>query len=381
MALTLAACGSKESANGETSTAVSFKLGGSGPLTGGAAEYGMAVKNAAELAVEEVNAKEGYAFFDINMQDDEHDSEKAVNAFGVLIDWGMQISLGCVTSGPGIGVAQYYKDAGIFAITPSGSNPSVTLLGDGSDPTQYYGNIFQMCFTDPNQGKASADYLALKGIGTKYAVLYEDDIDYSTSIRATFIEEAKAKNLDVVYEGTFQNETQDFSTLLTKAKDAGADTLFLPIYYQHASLILDQAKKMDYAPTFFGVDGMDGILTQEGFDSALAEGVYLLTPFSASATDEKTQNFVNAYKAKYGNVPNQFAADAYDCVYLLHDLLKNNGITPEMSNSEICEKLVAAITSTTFEGITGTSSWEANGQVTKAPMANIIKDGGYVIAE
>ena len=192
MALSLSACGNKKTDTEETASAVSFKLGGSGPLAGGAAEYGMAVKNAAQLAVDEITEKEGYAFFDLNMQDDEHDAEKAVNAFGVLMDWGMQLSLSCVTSGPGIAVAQSYKDAEIFAITPSGSNPSVTLLGDGSDPTQYYGNIFQMCFIDPNQGKASADYFADKNIGTKVAILYQNDIDYSTSIRAKFVEEAKA---------------------------------------------------------------------------------------------------------------------------------------------------------------------------------------------
>ena len=377
MSLALCGCGSNSSSSG------AFKLGGSGPLTGGAAEYGKAVQNAAKLAVDEVNALNDGVKFELNIEDDEHDAEKAVNCFASLMDWGMQVSLDCVTSAPGIAVAQKYKDANIFAITPSGSNQSVTLLGDGSDENAYYGNIFQMCFTDPNQGIASADYLAMKNLGTKIAIFYEDDIDYSKSIYDKFKLEAANKGLNIVFEGSFQDETQDFSTLINKAKEAQADLVFLPIYYQHATLILDQAKKADYAPIFFGVDGMDGILTQEGFEASLAEGVYYLTPFSASSSDSTTVHFVNSYKEKYGSVPNQFAADAYDCVYLLHDLIKNNGITVDMDNATICNKLVEAITnpSYSFNGITGISSWNKNGQVSKEPKAVIIKGGETVEAK
>ena len=367
--------------SGGSSNSGAFKLGGSGPLTGGAAEYGKAVENAAKLAVEEINALNDGVSFELNIQDDEHDPEKAVNCFATLMDWGMQVSLSCVTSGPGIAVGQSYKDAGVFAITPSGSNPGVTLTGDASDPNAYYGNIFQMCFTDPNQGVASADYLASNKLGEKIAIFYEDDIDYSTSIKDKFIEEAKAKGLNIVVTEAFHEDTQDFSTLLTKAQTAGVDLVYLPIYYQHATLILDQAKKMGYAPTFFGVDGMDGILTQEGFVADLAEGVYYLTPFSASSEDEKIVHFVNAYKEKYGAIPNQFAADAYDCVYLLHDLLKENNIDSSASANEICERLTAAILNKSFSGLTGVSTWQKNGQVSKEPKAVIIRDGKTVDAK
>ena len=192
--------------------------------------------------------------------------------------------------------------------------------------------------------------------------------------------EAEAKGLEVVYEGTFDDSNaSDFNVQLTQAQAAGADLLFMPVYYDPASIILKQAHDMGYAPTFFGVDGMDGILTLKGFDTSLAEGVYLLTPFSADATDEKTVNFVTKYQEKYGETPNQFAADAYDCVYAIYNACNNAGVTADMSASDICDKLVEQFTSMTFDGITGTNvTWSASGEVSKSPKAVIIENGVYV---
>ena len=193
----------------------------------------------------------------------------------------------------------------------------------------------------------------------------------------------RAKNLAIVYEGTFDDSNaQDFTVQLGKAQEAGADILFLPIYYDPASLILTQANGMGYKPTFFGVDGMDGILGLEGFDTSLAEGVYLLTPFSADATDELTVNFVNKYKEKFGEVPNQFAADAYDCIYAIAQACEAAGVTADMSADEICTKLVEQFTSMTFSGLTGSEmTWNANGEVTKSPKAVVIQNGVYVGVE
>jgi branched-chain amino acid transport system substrate-binding protein len=242
-----------------------------------------------------------------------------------------------------------------------------------------------MCFTDPNQGSASADYIAAHtDLGSKVAIIYKNDDNYSKGIHDTFVAEAAAKGVEVVTEQTFDDSNaQDFTVQLEKAKEAGADIVFLPIYYDPAAIILNQANKMGYAPTFFGVDGMDGILTLEGFDTSLAEGVYLLTPFSADATDELTVNFVNAYKEKCGGeVPNQFAADAYDCVYAIAQACEAAGVTADMSADAICEKLVEQFTTMTFSGLTGSEmKWNANGEVTKSPKAVVIKDGVYVGVE
>ena len=350
-----------------------FKLGSQGPLTGGAAIYGQAVMNAIAIAVDEVNAMDG-VHFEFQSQDDEADAgDKAINAYNALMDWGMQLMLGTVTSGSGITVsAQAYQDR-LFMLTPSGSSPDLTA---GKD------NAFQVCFTDPNQGLLSADYMVEHFPEAKVAVIYRNDDAYSQGIRDTFVAEAAAKNVNVVYEGGFVDGTADFNVYLTAAKDAGADMLFLPIYYQPASVILTQADAMGYKPTVFGVDGMDGILTLDNFDTALAEGVFLLTPFAADADDARTQAFVAEYQKRYGEVPNQFAADGYDGVYILKAALEAAGCTPDMSYSEICEALIQIMPNISYDGVTGAGmTWSANGEVSKDPIAVVIKDGVYVSPE
>ena len=295
----------------------------------------------------------------------------------------MQASLATVTSAPGAAVSPSYAEDKIFAITPSGSSTSV-IFADPDNLSGAFGNVFQMCFTDPNQGTASADYISGHAdLGSKVAIIYKNDDNYSKGIHDTFVAEAAAKNLAVVYEGTFDDSNaQDFTVQLGKAQEAGADILFLPIYYDPASLILTQANGMGYKPTFFGVDGMDGILGLEGFDTSLAEGVYLLTPFVANAEDEQTKTFVENYKARAnGEVPNQFAADAYDCVYALAQACEAAGVTADMSNADICAAMVEQFTSMTFNGLTGSEmTWNENGEVTKAPKAIIIQNGEYVPA-
>ena len=364
----LAGCGSNAGNSADNETAApanndgnpTFKIGSSGPLTGGAAIYGTAVMNAARIAVDEINAMDGI-HFEFQAQDDEADSgDKAINAYNTLMDWGMQVMVGTVTSGSGITVsAQAYQDR-TFMLTPSGS--SVDVIKDKD-------NAFQVCFTDPNQGVGSAGYIAEHFPDAKVAVIYRNDDAYSQGIRDTFVAEAEVKGVNKVYEGTFTADTAtDFSVQLTAAQSAGAD--------------LQQADQMGYAPTFFGVDGMDGILTLENFDTSLAEGVYLLTPFSADADDARTQAFVAEYQKRYGEVPNQFAADGYDAVYIVKAALEAAGCTPDMSAAEICEALIKVMPTITVDGITGEGmTWAATGEVSKAPMAVVIKDGVYVTPE
>ena len=373
-----AACGTKAETDaadtsadpGAAATTAAIKIGGTGPLTGGAAIYGNAAKNGAELAVEEINALGGMQF-ELKYEDDAHDAEKAVNAYNALKDWGMQVSLGSVTSKPCEATsAETFADR-IFAITPSASSTSVT---DGKD------NMFQMCFADPNQGSASAQYIFDKKMGTKVAVIYKNDDVYSMGIYNTFVEKAEELGLEVVSTTTFTEDSQnDFSVQLTEAKNAEADLIFLPIYYTPASLILKQAKDMGYAPKFFGVDGMDGILSLENFDTSLAEGVMLLTPFNADSTDAKTAAFVAKFQEKYGEIPNQFAADGYDCVYAIYQACTNAGVTADMSASDICAKMIEQFTSMSFDGLTGTAmTWDATGAVSKTPKGMVIKDAAYV---
>ena len=384
MTLSLAACGSSGSGSGsnassgsntgsDTSSNTAFKLGGTGPLTGGASIYGLAAQRGAEIAVEEINAEGGAIQFELKYDDDQHDPEKAVNAYNALKEWGMQISLGSVTSQPGISTSALNYEDSIFALTPSASSPDVI---SGKD------NVYQMCFSDPNQGTASAKYIAEQNLGEKIFIIWKSDDNYSTGIKDKFVAEAEALGLNVVDNATFTTDTQtDFTVQLTQAKQAGADLLFLPIYYDAASLILTQANAMGYEPKFFGVDGMDGILTVEGFDTSLAEGVMLLTPFNADATDEATVNFVTKYQELYGETPNQFAADAYDCVYAYKMALEAAGCTPDMSNEELCDALIATFPTITLTGLTGDGAgitWDASGEVSKSPKGMVIQNGAYV---
>lgn len=391
MVASMAGCGSGGSGSGsgsngsaEGSDGAAIKLGGIGPLTGPAAIYGNAAKNGTEIAVEEINAMGGIQF-ELSYQDDEHDAEKSVNAYNKLKDWGMQILLGTVTTSPCVAVSQESYNDRIFTLTPSASSNDV--IGgledaDGNVTIPRKDNVFQMCFTDPNQGTASAQYISEQKLGEKIAVIYNNSDAYSTGIYTKFAAEAKDRNLNVVSVTTFTDDTaNDFSVQLNEAKNAGADLIFLPIYYTPASLIMKQADSMGYDVKLFGVDGMDGILTLEGFDTSLAEGVMLLTPFTADAEDEKTQNFVKKYTEKYGETPNQFAADAYDCVYAIYEACQKGGITADMSTDEMCAKLIEIFTSSdfSFSGLTGeVMTWSDTGEVSKDPKGTVIKNGAYV---
>ena len=347
-----------------------IKIGLIGPMTGAAASYGTSVRQGAELAVEEVNGLGGVQI-ELNAQDDEHDQELSINAYSEIAR-GAQMIIGCVTTGPCVAVgAEAYNDR-MFMLTPSASSTDVIADKD---------NVYQLCFTDPAQGSASAQYISEHGLGTKIAVIYNNGDAYSTGIYQTFEAAAAELGLEIVSVTTFTDDTTDFSVQVTEAREAGADLVFLPIYYTPASMILQQANSMDYAPVFFGVDGMDGILNIEGFDTSLAEGVMLLTPFSADATDELTVNFVTKYEEAYGATPDQFAADGYDCVYTLYAAINEAGITADMSAEECCELLIAAMQNIEITGVTGTMTWSATGEVTKTPTAVRIENGVYVGAD
>lgn len=375
MAVTaLTGCGSN-SGSSSKKDADKYYIGGIGPTTGATAIYGTAVKNGAQIAVDEINAAGGIngKQIEYRFEDDQNDAEKAVNAYNTLKDWGMQMLVGTTTTAPCIAVAGKTASDNVFQITPSASSPDVLSSGNG--------NVFQVCFTDPNQGVASAQYIAENKLATKIGIIYDSSDVYSSGIEEKFEAEAKTQGLNIVSKAAFTADSKtDFGTQLQKAKDAGADLLFLPIYYQEASIILKQADTMGYKPKFFGVDGMDGILTVENFDTKLAEDVMLLTPFAADAKDKTVQNFVKTYKEKYKDTPNQFAADSYDAVYALKAAIEKSKATTDMSASDMCDALKGAMTKIKMQGLTGGKdglTWNESGEVTKSPKAVIIKNGAY----
>ena len=364
-----AGCGSSAPA----ADAKVIKIGMTGPLTGDAAVYGIAVKGGIEIAVEEINAaaSEDGLKLEFQAQDDEADGEKAVSAYNVLKDWGMQVFIGTVTSGACNAVAPETVNDKMFLLTPSASAMEVATAGD---------TTFQMCFTDPNQGASAAEVMAKNWADAKIAVIYDSSDDYSSGLYDGFMKKAKELNLNVVLETSFTKDTKsDLSTQVTQCKDSGAELVFMPFYYQEASQVLNIANKMGYTPQYFGCDGMDGILTLENFDKSLAEGLALMTPFDANAADEATKSFVSKYTAKYGETPNQFAADAYDCVYAVYAALNAAGSKGTDSAADICAAMIAQFSSMSFDGLTGKGmTWDAEGMISKAPAAVVITNGVYV---
>lgn len=352
-----------------------LKIGGIGPTTGAAAVYGEAVKNGAEMAVEEINKAGGIAGMQIEFkfQDDENDPEKSVNAYNNLKDWGMNLLMGTVTSNPCVAVADKTKADNMFQLTPSGSSAEC-VKND---------NAFRVCFSDPNQGVEAAKYIAGHKLATKVAIIYDNSDPYSTGIYESFKAEAATQKLEIVAANAFNADNKtDFLVQIQKAKDAGADMIFLPIYYSEASLILKQTSSVaGFSPKFFGCDGMDGILALDNFDAKLAEGLMFMTPFDAASSDETIKTFVDNFNSKYGHTPNQFAADAYDAIYIIKDACEKAGVKDGISNSDLCDALKDALTKVSFNGVTGKNVvWEANGEPNKEPSVLQIKDGKYVTA-
>ena len=370
----MAGCGSKSGSSDSKSDV--FKIGGIGPMTGDAAAYGEAVDNGAKLAVEEINKNGGIngKQVEFKTEDDQADAEKAVNAYNTLKDWGMQILMGTVTSGSCTAVASETDSDHMFQITPSGT---------AVESVQDHDNVFRLCFSDPEQGTKSAEYIAKNKLATKIAVIYNSSDVYSNGIYTNFAAEAKKEGLDVVAAEAFTADNKtDFSVQIQKAKDAGAELVFLPIYYQEASLILAQANKAGFTPKWFGCDGMDGILDLDGFDASLAEDLMFLTPFTANATDEATQKFVADYKEAFGDTPIQFAADAYDCVYVIKAAAEKEDVTPDKSVSDICDALKKGMTEITYDGLTGKSiTWSEDGEPTKDPTVVVVKSGEYQVLQ
>ncbi len=359
------------SCSGSKNDGTKLVIGATGPLTGDNASYGISVKNGATIAVNEINANGGINGIKIELlfEDDACDPTAAINGYNTMMDKGMQVSLGAVTSGACVALTEEAKKDGLLMITPSGSQKECTQ----------YDNCFRICFTDPDQGTYAADFISEKQVASKIAIIFDKSNDYSVGIHDNFVAEAAKKGLTVVTDQSYTNQSNtDFSVQLQAVKESGADLLFLPIYYADAGLILTQADQIDLKVIFFGVDGMDGIIQQMGEDKkALTEGVMLLTPFAASSTDPKVAAFVKAYKEAYNVVPDQFAADGYDAIYAIAEAVKDAGITNTL-DADLNTKLIASMLKITLNGVTGTMTWSADGEASKSATAVVIKDGEYV---
>ena len=370
MMVSMTACGGSSAPATTDEGEKVLLIGGSGPLTGDYATYGTSVKQGAELAAEEINAKGGVAGYtvEVRVEDDQADPAQAVQAYATLYDAGMDVSLGGTTSGACIAMTEEAVKDGMLLLTPSGSQLECTQ----------YDNCFRVCFEDSAQGLYAANFIKDNNVGEKVAIIYDKSNDYSNGLRKSFVDTAAQNGLEIVADEAFTNQSNtDFSVQLQAVKESGADLLFLPIYAQEAAYIITQADKAGLDVTFFGCDGLDGILEKIGADNvALTEGVMLLTPFAADSETEPTKSFTAAFKAKYGYTPDQFAADAYDAVYALVAAMENAGVTPEDENFN--EAMVASMLEIEVVGTTGTMKWDASGEPDKNATAVVIVDGVYV---
>ena len=381
MLFSLAACASKDDTTTDTSSDTTdtadttdttsdgektVRLGLIGPMTGDNANYGTSTRDGAQIAVDEINEAggvNGYTFV-LDTQDSQGDPDSAVSAYGKLMDNGMNVSLGCVLSGEAQSVITAALEDGILIVTPT-SSAKACIEGNP--------NAFRVCFNDPAQGTASADYIADNNLGTKIAVFYQSDIDYSAGLYETFAAEAAVKGLEIVEEQTFTaGSNTDFSTQINAIRDSGCDLVFLPIYAAEAATFLTQAAGKLDGVTYFGCDGLDGIQTKIS-DTSLIEGLMMLTPFAADAEDAATQSFVEKYVPVHGTEPDQFAADGYDAVYIVKAAMEQCGKTP--ADADFNEAMVAAMYEITVDGLTGTMTWDENNEPNKPAKAMVFHDG------
>lgn len=365
MVLAMAACGGEPANNGgnDTPDATTVKIGGIGPLTGAYANYGLSEKNGAELAVKEINEAGGIAGkqIELSYQDSQGESESAVNAYGKLMDWGMEVSLGCVLSGENASVVAAARDDDVLLITPSGSADKCI---DGND------KAFRVCFYDSYQGAAAAQYIKENNIVDTVGVLYQSDVDYSVGLYNAFVDQCGKLGITIAETQTFTASTStDFSTQVNALVSSGVKLVFIPFYAEEASTFLTQARgKFADGVYFFGADGLDGILGKVAQDPTTANNVLMLTPFSADNPAENVQSFVKKYQEAYGATPDQFAADAYDAIYAIKAAVEKAGSTSGAA-------LASALTSLTVEGVTGVMTWTADGNTNKPASAILYYDG------
>lgn len=365
MVLAMAACGGEPANNGgnDAPDATTVKIGGIGPLTGAYANYGLSEKNGAELAVKEINEAGGIAGkqIELSYQDSQGESESAVNAYGKLMDWGMEVSLGCVLSGENASVVAAARDDDVLLITPSGSADKCI---DGND------KAFHVCFYDSYQGAAAAQYIKDNNMVDTVGILYQSDNDYSVGLYNAFVAKCGELGITIAETQTFTSSTNtDFSTQVSALVSSGVKLVFIPLYAEEASTFLTQAHgKFADDVYFFGADGLDGILGKVEQDTSLANNVLMLTPFAADNPAENVQSFVKKYQEAYGATPDQFAADAYDAIYAIKAAVEKAGSTSGAA-------LASALTSLTVEGVTGTMTWGSDGNTNKPASAILYYDG------
>jgi len=357
--------GGSDGGDGNAAKNTEFVIGMSGPLSGGAAVYGKAVQNSAQMAVDEINAAGGLngVKFKLIATDDQHDATKVATNYANLVEQGMQVSLGTVTTAPGLGFKAYAKEDNVFFLTPSASGDDIPEFDNG----------YQMCFADGNQGTAAAKYVNESGM-TKIGIFYKSDDPYSDGIYKQFMDNVN-DDIEIVETSFTEATSTDFTTQISSLKECSF--VFMPIYYQAAAVFMEQAKDVIAEDaTYYGCDGFDGLAGQLDL-TTIPQEVSMLSHFDATATEGKAAEFIKKYTEKYGaDTLNQFGASAYDCVYAIYGAMKaavdaGKEIPVSISASDLCEILKEQFQGgyTLEEAATGVNiTWNEDGTVNKAAV-------------
>ena len=368
----LTGCGG--ASDGYTSKNTEYVIGVSGPLTGGAGMYGTAVANSAQLAVDEINAAGGLngTKFKLIALDDVNDATKVSTNYSSMYEGGMQVSLGTVTTQPGLEFANLSADDNVFFLTPSASGDAIPAKPNG----------YQMCFADGNQGKVAAEFVNENYAGKTIGAFYKSDEAYSKGIYDQF--KANLDSSITVIDTTFtEANATDFSTQIDTLK--ACNFIFMPTYYTPASLFMTQAKDIFAKDAvYYGCDGFDGIDNIEGSDiETIPQEITMLSHFNSKATDGAAKDFIDKYTDKYGSdTLNQFGASAYDCIYAIYGAMKSaidagKDIPVTISASDLCDILMEQFKGgyTVEDAVTGEKiTWEESGYVNKGAIKYVIKE-------
>lgn len=344
-----------------------IRIGGLAPLTGDAASYGVAVNNAIQMAVEDINANGGIDGKQIKYiyYDEKGDTTEATNAYNKLVQDDKVVAIiGDVTTKPTLAVAQTSQQDNIPIITATATAAEVTLTGP---------NIFRACFTDPFQGELMASYASEKLGATKVAVLSDMADDYSSGIAEAFVAKAEELGMQVVADEKYQDGDVDFKSQLTNIKGQNPDVLFLPVYYEDLRLISAQAKEVGVTAQLCGADGWDSVLT-DNFDSSVLNGGVFCSQYSTESTDERVQNFISAYKEKYEMDPNMFAVLAYDATNMMAQAISDAGSTDSQA-------IIDAMAALEYDGLTGRMTFDEDRNPQKSAVIVSIQDDAYKFVE
>lgn len=339
-----------------------IKFGMLGAQSGEVAVYGLGVKNGEQLAIDEINAAGGVLGKQVELvaYDTEGDPTKAISLYNKLVDVDkIDVLVGPTFSGESIQVAKLANEGKMVMLTPTATNAVVT-------PGLEY--VFRTCFSDPYQGKVAAKF-ATDVLGASKVVIFRNvGEDYSNGLADNFVE---AYGGEIVADEGYTNEDQDFKAIIAKIADLEPDAIFLPDYKQMVGLIASQLRDAGVDVPLIGADGWDGVQVDYG---EVMEGSYFTNHYAADDDAEAIQSFIAKYEAEYGETPNALAALGYDSAKIMAAAIEAAGTTDS-------EKVLAELKKTDYNGVTGHTAFNADGD-TAAKEAVIIKiTGGELVFE